>query len=119
LSRKIYADTEGNIRKTKDEGLARKDQVDMARLRCGHHPELLYWLKIIEKTEDETCRLCNLHPETADHVLTGCPGVQDYYPPGWSLKDLLNEPGRTLSIWRTGLSRRDEETEETTATTIN
>jgi ribonuclease HI len=111
---KIYQDDDGNTKLRKDQDMSRTDQVDIARLRSGHHPELLYWQKKIERTEDATtCRLCGLSEETAEHVLTSCPGVQQMYCPGWTIRDSLDEPERALSIWRAWLQRRDEETPAT------
>ena len=73
LCKKVYT------RRTDDKHLNRKEQVNISRLRSGHHPELRYWRKKINEIEDDTCRLCGTDSETAEHVIK-CPGTRDTIP---------------------------------------
>ena len=86
-------------RRTDDKHLSRKEQVNLSRLRSGHHPKLRHWRKKINEIEDGTCRLCGTDNETAEHVLVKCPGIRDTIPQEWVLPNLVSDPKKALEIW--------------------
>src|ERR1700755_2865319 len=55
--------------------LPRHSQISLARLRCGHHPNLQqYKHKFnINQTTSPTCTRCGAAPETEKHFLLHCP----------------------------------------------
>ena len=101
LLRKVYLKDDGTRRSTKkDDELTRKDQVHLARLRCGHHPLLGYWRAKIGEEVVDACRLCGQPgPETSEHVMSICRGVADKRPENWNISGLVTSPKEALIIW--------------------
>ena len=86
----------------KEEGVScRKDQVTLARIRAGHHPDTLYWQHKIGKSESDTCRLCGLEVETTTHIATAeCPALSQFTINSQSSGGLATRrPKDILSIW--------------------
>ena len=76
LANKVY--TNGpDRRKPMDKGLNREQQVTISRLCSGHHTQLNYWRKKTDLTSDDKCRLCGTAPETIQHIMEECPGMND------------------------------------------
>jgi len=101
---KIYGKQGENIKaKGKEErSLNRAEQVNISRLRSGHHPELREWRKkigLIEEEEDSKCRLCQEEEETSIHVICHCPAVKTTRPLDWRIEDLCKRPIQTIKIW--------------------
>ena len=93
LCKKVYT------RRTDDKHLSRKEQVNISRLRSGHHPELRFWRKKTNEIEDDTCRLCGTENEAAEHLLIKCPGIRDTIPQEWDLPNFVSDPKKALEIW--------------------
>jgi ribonuclease HI len=101
-----YDDKKKKINLQEDNKLSRQEQVQIARLRCGHHPELGYWMKKIGQETPDGCRLCGMdEEETTEHVMIVCPGVHDVRPGNWALSDLTRRPQDALLIWDTWRAR--------------
>ena len=49
--------------------LSRKDQVSISRLKCGHHPDLKYWLNKIGRAQDTVCHEFGMEEETVEHAI--------------------------------------------------
>jgi hypothetical protein len=76
--------------------LPRHLQISLARLRCGHHPNLQHYKHRFEinQTVSPTCTRCGMALENVEHFLLNCPS--NYRPRRhWgitSLKDLWTRP---------------------------
>lgn len=83
-----------------DEGLTRKEQTTLSRLRSGHHPALRYWRHKMNLEAETGCRVCGGAEETALHALTDCDAVKHMYPQGWKPHGLVTDTRKALEIWR-------------------
>jgi len=55
----------------------RREQSEIARLRCGEHPEIGPYPRRIRGEKDNTCRWCGQDPETVYHCLNDCHRLRD------------------------------------------
>ena len=53
----------------------REEQVHLARIRSGHHPDLMYWQNKIDPDVSDKCPRCKEGPDTIEHWLRGCPAL--------------------------------------------
>ena len=53
----------------------REEQVHLARIRSGHHPDLMYWQNKIDPDVSNMCPRCKEGPDTIEHWLRGCPAL--------------------------------------------
>ena len=67
----ILNDTPPQISNTEKQ-LPRSDRVTLARLRCGHHPDLNTYKHRIDETHTDICPNCQASPHTVTHLLTEC-----------------------------------------------
>ena len=87
----------------RDDHLSRQQQVEISRLRSGHHPDLNHWRHKIGLTSDDTCRGCGRAPETTQHIFEQCPILLDCRSEGFSLTSLRSDPLASLrlfDIWK-------------------
>ena len=98
LANKVYANGPDR-RKPMDKELNREQQVTISRLRSGHHTQLKYWRKKTDLTSDDKCRLCGTAPETIQHIMEECPGMNDSRPPSWDVAALAKSPLEALCFY--------------------
>ena len=105
--RRIYGERGEKIHRKAEKELSRKEQVTLSRLRSGHHPELKYWQKKIDRASDDICRKCGMDSETAEHVIYDCPRIHRN-PYGIPPSDTLaKDPRLALIIWENWTSTPD------------
>ena len=65
--------------KEEEEGeqLTRKQRVNLARFRTGHHTKLRRWQHMVGLANTAECRLCGAGEESAKHIWTECPELED------------------------------------------
>ena len=91
---------EGRKVKEKEErGWKREEAISYRRLRMGHSRELKSYLKRIGDREDGACRLCKEEEEDLYHVWTRCPAVMVRRGRQGELKELIENPKESLSLW--------------------
>ena len=98
LANKVYVNGP-HRRKPMDKELNREQQVTISRLRSGHHTQLNYWRKKTDLTSDDKCRLCGTAPETIQHIMEKCPGMNDSRPPSWDVAALAKSPLEALRFY--------------------
>ena len=54
---------------------SREEQVHLARIRSGHHPNLMYWQNKIDLDVSDKCPRCKEGQDTIEHWLRGCPAL--------------------------------------------
>ncbi len=85
----------------------RADAVLLVCLRAGHSPLLKAYVNLLDPTADPLCPLCKEEPQTIEHWLRRCPGLDatrqnifrsSYLP----FKVLTTDPERVLALaWAT------------------
>jgi len=75
---------------------SRADQVLASRVRSNHHPDTLYWRHKLGLADSEMCRLCNLDVETAVHIATECPAINQGPPDN----SFLFNPAKLAQRWQ-------------------
>ena len=71
--REVYT---GELREAEEAQLPRADRVNLTRFRTGHHPSLGRWRAMLGRTEEPTCRLCQLGEEGAEHLWMECTALE-------------------------------------------
>ena len=94
--REIYGSHGETINRPEEGQLDRKDQVTLSHLRCGHHPDLKYWLHKIQRAPDDICRKCGTGPETTEHILRECPRLRYHFV---SPTFAADHPREFLTVW--------------------
>ena len=93
LANKVYVNGPDR-RKPIREQLNREQQVTISRLRSGHHTQLNYWRKKTDLTSEDKCRLCGSAPQTIQHIMEECPGMND-----WDVAALAKSPLEALRFY--------------------
>ena len=83
--------------------LPRRDCVHLARLRCGHHPDLLSYECRLRPDTPSSCRWCGVREETLSHLFEECPALAAHrIAAGITVtRDLWDAPRSSLDFLRT------------------
>ena len=94
--REVYG---GELRESEEASLPRQDRVNLTRFRTGHHPSLGRWRAMVGRTEDPTCRLCQMGEESSEHLWMECGALEALrrrHQLGRSMTELVEHP---LQAW--------------------
>ena len=64
------------LRESEEASLPRQDGVNLTRFCTGHHPSLGRWRAMVGRTEDPTCRLCQMVEESSEHLWMECGALE-------------------------------------------
>ncbi len=83
----------------------RAEAVLLARLRDGHTSLLKNYANLLYPSADPLCPLCKEEPQTIEHWLRRCPGLDAtrqniFGSPSPPLKVLTTDPDRVLALAR-------------------
>ena len=96
------------IRKKEEATLSRKDCLDLARFRTGHHTDLRRCRKMFGRDSTDECRLCGKDVESSAHLWTECGALLDLWRRhqlGEVMSELVEHPNLAMAMLREILSR--------------